>query len=478
MLMSQLIFWQYSFSQISSDSSRMDQYLEIAVKNNPGIKASFSQYLAALQRVPQVGALPDPQAAMNFFLKPMEQVSGNQIGSISVMQMFPWFGTLRSSKDEASGMAKARYQQFEADKADLFYKVKSSWYLLNKYYRQVKLVEENLSFLQSFENLSLIKFQSPGESSGRPGSQGMNQTPGTSSNRSGTGSTGMGGMNNNSQTPQNPQSKNSMSSGGGASMGSKQTGLSDVLRIRMEILDQQNRLALLKDQVKTEMVTFNSLLNRNSGAEVPFADSIGKEHLPVPVLAIADSIMKNNPMLSMNEAESQSYAAMAEKSRKMGLPMVGLGLNYMFIQKQSGNMSMMNGKDMIMPMINFSIPVYRKKYKAMKKEAELLQESALQKNADLKNSLFVQYQQLIQDLNEADRRIKLNNDQADLAKKTTGLLLSGYTSGTVDFEELIRMQYKVLDYKFQGIEAVKDYNIAIAQAEKLMNSFNDKENKL
>ena len=27
----------------------------------------------------------------------------------------------------------------------------------------------------------------------------------------------------------------------------------------------------------------------------------------------------------MNEAESQSYAAMAEKSRKMGLPMIGSG---------------------------------------------------------------------------------------------------------------------------------------------------------
>jgi outer membrane protein TolC len=370
-------------------------------------------------------------------------------------------------------MAKAKYQQFESDKADLFYRVKSSWYLLNKYNQEIKLVEENLTFLQSFEKLSLVKFQSPGISSGRSQSGGMSQSSGSGSTKSGTANSGMGGMNNNTQSPQSTQPSNSMPSGGGSAMGSKQTGLSDVLRIRMEILDQQNRLSLLKDQLKTEQANFNSLLNRKTGTEIQLSNTIKREELPVPVLAVADSMMKNNPMLSMNEAESQSYAAMAEKSRKMGLPMIGLGVNYMFIQKQAGNTSMMNGKDMIMPMINFTIPIYRKKYKAMQKEAELLQESAQQKSEDLKNSLQVQYQQMIQNMNDAGRRMKLNKDQAELAEKTTSILLTGYTSGTVDFEELIRMQYKVLDYKYQGIEAVTDYNTSVASVEKLMNDKGD-----
>jgi outer membrane protein TolC len=473
LLMALLLIVQYGQSKTPDKNGVLEQYLKAAAENNPGVKASFTQYLAALQKVPQVGALPDPQVSMNFFLQPMEQVSGNQVGSISVMQMFPWFGTLKSSKSEASLMAKARYEQFESDKADLFYRVKSSWYLLNKYNQEVKLVEENITFLQSFEKLSLVKFQSPGVSSGRSQSGGMNQSAGSGNNKTGTVDNGMGGMNSNTQAPQSSQSSNPMPSGGGGSMGSKQYGLSDVLRIRMEILDQQNRLALLKDQLKTEQVNFNALLNRNTGTEVLLSDTLIKEELPVPVVAVADSMMKNNPMLSMNEAESQSYAAMAEKSRKMGLPMIGLGVNYMFFQKQAGNMSMMNGKDMIMPMINFSIPIYRKKYNAMKKEAELLQESAQQKSEDLRNSLQVQYQQMVQNMNDADRRITLNKDQADLAKKTTGLLLTGYTSGTVDFEELIRMQYKVLDYKYQGIEAITDYNTAVASAEKLMNDKGD-----
>ena len=88
-------------------------YLELAGKNNPGVKAAFNQYMAAMEKVPQVGALPDPQGAMGFFLKPMELVTGNQVGNISVMQMFPWFGTLKLAKDEASLMAKAQYELFQ-----------------------------------------------------------------------------------------------------------------------------------------------------------------------------------------------------------------------------------------------------------------------------------------------------------------------------------------------------------------------------
>ncbi|HCY40707.1 MAG TPA: hypothetical protein DHV48_05030, partial [Prolixibacteraceae bacterium] len=93
------------FSSTVHSQDSLSVYLELAAKNNPGVKAAFSQYLAALEKVPQVGSLPDPQGSLDFFLKPMELLAGNQVGSVSVMQMFPWFGTLKLAKDEASLMA-------------------------------------------------------------------------------------------------------------------------------------------------------------------------------------------------------------------------------------------------------------------------------------------------------------------------------------------------------------------------------------
>jgi hypothetical protein len=62
----------------------LEDYLIIAAKNNPNLKAKYFQYQAALERVPQVGALPDPQLGFSFFIMPMERYIGDQTGSVSL----------------------------------------------------------------------------------------------------------------------------------------------------------------------------------------------------------------------------------------------------------------------------------------------------------------------------------------------------------------------------------------------------------
>jgi outer membrane protein TolC len=224
--------------------------------------------------------------------------------------------------------------------------------------------------------------------------------------------------------------------------------------------------------LKTEEENFNSLLNRDQNSKIEIPDTLKMETLSVSALAVADSILGNNPMLAMLDAEGQSYSAMADKARKMGLPMLGVGLNYMVIKEQAGNPSMMNGKDMVMPMLNFTIPIYRKKYTAMQNEAKFLQESTIQKSDEMKNMLLVQHRQLVQNFSDAERRVKVYGEQADLANRTANLLLAGFTSTGTDFQEILRIQYKVLEYGLKHVEAVADYNTAVAKAEKLMNTVN------
>jgi len=150
--------------------------------------------------------------------------------------------------------------------------------------------------------------------------------------------------------------------------------------------------------------------------------------------------------------------------------MLGVGLNYMINQKREGNTFMMNGNDMVMPMFSVSIPIYRKKYDAMQKEAQLMQEAGKQQTISLQNNLQVQYRSFIQNLDDAERRVSLYNEQEELARKTTDLILSNFATTGADYEEVLRMQYKVLDYGFKHIEAITDYNTSVAMAEKLMNS--------
>jgi outer membrane protein TolC len=448
----------------------LDDYLELAAKNNPEIKAIFNRSLAALEKVPQAGSLPDPQATFGYFFKPMELSGGNQVADIQLMQMFPWFGTLKMSKDEASLMAKAEFEAFNAAKAELFYRVKSGWYRLMKSDREIALVSENIEILESLEKLALIKFQSPVADVSTPAMQGTNMVNNTSPDAMNISDGGMGGMNN-KQSSENNKVTGSASSGGmSPAMNSNQTGLQDVFRARMEILDMQNKLALLSDQRKTEEEAFNALLNRNLKTPVQISDSLVTQPLRTARSAVVDSVLINSPMLAMLENESGAYRFMEMKAKKMGYPMLGIGLDYMLIQERHGNPSMMNGNDMIMPMVSISIPVYRKKYNAMQNEARFMQESIAHQIIDMRNNLMVQYRQLVQGLDDAERRIELYREQEDLARKTTGLLLSGFSTTGNNYEEILRMQMRVLDYAFKHIEAIVDYNMAAAMAEKLMNS--------
>lgn len=450
----------------------LDSSLVQAAKNNPKIRAAYMRYLAALEKVPQAGSLPDPEASSGFFLKPMAIVGGNQVADLRVMQMFPWFGTLKTARNEATEMAKAKYELFNAEKADLFYRVKISWFEMGKISHEIVLTKENIELLESLEKIVLIKFREAETGDSGMGNSGQmsSASPAMGSMNSGSsGMTGMSGMGGN-QVSSKPVASSSSSMPSGSSMGSGGTGLQDVLRVKMEILDQQNKLALLNDQLLTAKTEFNALLNRDVNAFFTIGNNLEPIQLPAEKAAIADSILRNNPMLAMLSNESNAYQAMGEKAKKMGLPMLGAGLNYMLIQKREGNNFMMNGKDMLMPMVSVSIPIYRKKYGSMQKEAHLMQKSAQLDAEALKNDLQVQYRSFVQSLDDAERRMKLNKEQEELARKTTDLLLSGFSNTGTGYEEVLRMQYRVLDYGFKYIEAITDYNTSVALAEKLMNS--------
>ena len=55
-------------SVVSAQQDDLDNYLKIAAENNPGLKAKFNDYMAALEVAPQVRTLPDPQLAFAYFI--------------------------------------------------------------------------------------------------------------------------------------------------------------------------------------------------------------------------------------------------------------------------------------------------------------------------------------------------------------------------------------------------------------------------
>jgi outer membrane protein TolC len=365
----------YLFQSISSYSQKdsLTNYLEIAAKNNPSVLQKFSEYEAALKKVPQVGSLPDPDLSIGVFLSPMELISGKQLADIRLMQMFPWFGVLKNAKDEMSLMAKAKYESFNDAKLQVFYDVQRTWYDMFKTHEDIRISEKNIEILRTLERLTLIKFKSAATGSGNaPSSGGSVSNSSSQSSSSGSmGSNSMGGSAANNQSP----IINNQSPMASASAGS---GLVDLYRIQIEIGELDNNISLLKTRQNTLIAKFNSYLNRPVKTKVMLPDTLKPDSLGISLTAVSDSMLVNNPMLAMQQYEQQSFEARKKMVTRMSYPMVSLGVNYSLINRSEMSASAMNGKDMIMPMVTVTLPIYRKKYKAMQTEADHLKSASEQ----------------------------------------------------------------------------------------------------
>lgn len=443
-------------------------YLEIAAKNNPTVMQKFSEYQAALQKVPQAGSLSDPEVSIGFFLKPMEVLSGNQVAEIRFMQMFPWFGVLKSAKDEMSLMANAKYESFRDAKLQVFYDVQRIWYELYKVRLNIRISEKNIEILRAVERLSLVKYKAPpagGSSSSAPrgiqgglpqsassGSSGMQGSGGGSGSNMGAGAA----------TSSSPMQSSPM---GGQAAGS---GLSDLYRIQIEIGELENSIALLKNQQISIIARFNTTLNRSVRMPLRLPDTLRAVSVNPQQLQVTDSLFASNPMLGMLGYEQKSLEARKKMVTRMGYPMVGIGVNYTIISKNSMSTSSMNGKDMVMPMVTVTLPIYRKKYKAMQTEAALMKTATEQSYQATANALQAEYYEAVQLYQDAQRRMSLYAAQGQLTKKTLDIMLRSFAASGTGLTDVLRVRQQLLDYELKQVEAVVDNNTAVAWINRLM----------
>jgi outer membrane protein TolC len=457
------------YSQQYPDSLLL--YLEITLKNNPVVLQRFSEYQASLQKIPQAGSLPDPELSAGVFLSPMELVNGNQVADIRLMQMFPWFGILKNAKDEMSLMAKAKFELFRDAKLQVFYDVQRIWYELYKIQNDIRISEKNIGILKVIERLALVKFKSA--SLDNSGSSSQSPTISSATNQvnssSSSGMQTMGSVQGNPGLSGSNQAPSSMQTGTmGSSSGA--SGLADIYSIQIESADLENKIVLLKNKRNSIIAQFNINLNRLVTTPVYTYENIAKDSLECTLTAVSDSMLAHNAMLGMLDYEKQSLEAREKMVARMGYPMVGLGLNYSLISKTRFPMgeSSMNGKDMIMPMVACVLPVYRKKYNAIQNEAKFLKSAASENYQATVNSLQSEYYQAVLSYQDAQSRIRLYENQYQLASKSLDLMLKSFSTSSSGLTDVLRVQQQTLDYELKQVEAIADFNTAVAWLKRLM----------
>src|SRR5690606_1507637 len=133
---------------------------------------------------------------------------------------------------------------------------------------------------------------------------------------------------------------------------------------------------------------FNELLNTDASVEIILPDTLATIPISDGKNVLLDSIKAQNPLLKSFEHEVLALEAEKDVARKMGLPSFSLGLAYTNISPRPEVSMPDNGKDaLIFPQVGVRIPLYRKKYRSMVTEKELLRTSVSDRKENKENQL-------------------------------------------------------------------------------------------
>jgi outer membrane protein TolC len=386
-----------------SFTQTLEEYFQIAAENNPELKAKYKRAEAAMERIPQVSTLKDPSFSFGFFISPVETRVGPQRAKFSLTQMFPWFGTLKAQGDVAALNAEAEFQKFIDAKNKLYFKVASAYYSLLELYQIEAIEEENKAILETFKTIANSKYE----------------------NGKGT--------------------------------------MVDLLRVDIMVDDVKTNLSILDSKKKPLKIRFNKLLNRDQmdsiaiPSEVPSieAQSFGESD--------SDSLFAEHPLMEQLNLQIEASEAKVLAIKKQGLPKIGVGLDYVLVGERTDMDAPDNGKDVLMPMVTMSIPIFRKKYKAAEKEANLMRESYQFQKEALDNQLTVQYENAFFKIEQQLDLIELYDHQIERTEQSIKLILTSYQNTGNDFEEVLRMQQQLLKYQKLSVEALVKYHIAVEE---------------
>ena len=390
-----------SLFQIKIQAQSLDDYLKEAAENNQGLKATFIEFEAAIQRIQQVKALPDPTLSFGYFISPIETRVGPQKAKITLSQMFPWFGTLAAREDVAAHSAEAKYHEFLEVKNKLYFDVKAAYYPLYEVHELIRWQQRNLDILNTYKILLTTAF----------------------SNGRGT--------------------------------------MVDIIRVDITIENTKTDIQLLTDQIKPLEIVFHKLLNRTDSSHVVITDSLIT--LPIESEYRKDSLLAHNHMLQAIEMKIQSAIAREEVAKKEGLPNFGIGIDYAIVGKRSDMTIPDNGKDAFMPLVTLSLPIFRGKYKASVKEAQLIQTALAYRKKDMENTLLSSYEIAWYELEKSRQLSELYNRQITSTQQAINLLFIAYSNSGNEFEEVLRMQQQLLKYEIAKVSTVKNFHTALAK---------------
>jgi outer membrane protein TolC len=379
-----------------SNAQELEALINEALTNNPVIQKFELQYRIASEKVSEVNAIPNTEFGVGYFVSEPETRTGAQRFKVSTKQMMPWFGTINSRVNYVSSLADAKYEEIIIAKRKMIASISQSYYNLYAKKAKQKVLTENIKLLETYETMALTNVET-GKSS-----------------------------------------------------------VVDVLRLQMRQNEMQQLKDILNQQFLAEQTNLNNLLNREFNIAVTVVDSL---MLPSEGFEISTKNLSLHPELVKYDKLYKSIEQSELLNQKESLPMIGFGLDYINVSERPDTNFPDNGKDIVMPMVSVSIPIFNKKYKSQTKQNELEQQEITVQKQERLNTLETLLSKAINERISARISYATQIKNLKQAKDAKDILIKSYETGTIDFNDVLDIQELQLKFQMNQIESIKTYYI-------------------
>ena len=394
-----VLFLGFCFIGLNTHAQKLEVLIDEAIKNNPEIQKVELQYSIASEKVIEVNSIPNTEFAVGYFISEPETRTGAQRARISVKQMLPWFGSITARENYASSLADAKYEDIVITKRKLITSVSQSYYNLYTNKAKQLVLTENIKLLETYETLALTSVE-VGKASAV-----------------------------------------------------------DVLRLQMRQNEIQQLKDVLQQQFLAEQTNLNNLLNRDDAMSVQLIDEL---IIPSEDVEINLGELALHPELLKYDKLYKSVEQSELLNQKESSPMIGFGLDYILVSERTDMNLIDNGKDIVMPMVSVSIPIFNKKYKSISKQNELQQQEINYQKQERLNSLETLLDKAIKERISARISYVTQTKNLKQAKDAEGILIKSFETGTIDFNDVLDIQELQLKFQMNQIESIKTYYVQTA----------------
>lgn len=375
-------------------SPTLETYILQALEHNPELNASRVDLEISKEKNKEVNSLPNTEIGVGYFVSEPETRTGAQRARFSVRQMIPWFGSISARQKLNNSMTGARAHALTATEGKLVLQLSRSYYALTALSMKLKVVDSQLELTEAFKQMALSAVET-----------------------------------------------------------GKSSAVS-VLRVQIRQNELQKQQELLARELHTEQVRFNAYRGQDKNAPIQLPDT-----LLTPVMdEVSEEVnLTLHPELLRFDALYEVVERSEQLNQKEAAPSLGFGMDYIPVEERTDMNPSDNGKDILMPMVTLSIPLFSNKYRSVTRQHTLEKERLEYEKQEHLNTLQILYSQALDERRSAVITTRTLEKNLTETGHALDILLKNYETGSMDFDELLEIEELQLNFNLKMIDAIRSF---------------------